>query len=443
MTARADGPRIVVDNGEYWLQNKGDLAMLAVTCARLRERWPAARIGVVTFDPVLLPLYERAAEPLFFSDGGAWRGVGPLAAAAARLPAPAAGRAVTWGRRTARRPRAVARMLRDALRRTPAGPVGAADAPWPAGRPRPRVPRAVEDADLVLGLGGGYLTDVDRNQAHRTLDLLERATQLGVPTALLGQGMGPLDDAVLRERAAAVLPSVCLVAVREPVTGPRLLAELGVPADRVVVTGDDAVELALRAAPARPGDGLGICLRTAEYSPVPGSATAALRDAVQQAARAQGAPLVPLAVSTYRDEDARSAAALVAGHADVVRPLDRYASAADLVRRVGRCRVVVTGAYHAGVFALSQGVPVVALTSSRYYDDKFAGLTAMFGGTGIVTLRLDDPQLRDRVAAELRRLWQEAPGLAEPLRAAAARQVSLGRAAYERVYDLVDARVPV
>ena len=30
-------------------------------------------------------------------------------------------------------------------------------------------------------------------------------------------------------------------------------------------------------------------------------------------------------------------------------------------------RLVITGSYHAGVFALAQGVPVLALAKSAYY----------------------------------------------------------------------------
>jgi hypothetical protein len=41
--------RILADNGEYSFQNKGDLAIVAVTVERLLERWPDAGIGVITF----------------------------------------------------------------------------------------------------------------------------------------------------------------------------------------------------------------------------------------------------------------------------------------------------------------------------------------------------------------------------------------------------------
>src|SRR5262245_41410818 len=43
--------RILVENSEYWLRNNGDLAMLTVTLDRIHQRWPDARIAVLTDSP--------------------------------------------------------------------------------------------------------------------------------------------------------------------------------------------------------------------------------------------------------------------------------------------------------------------------------------------------------------------------------------------------------
>ena len=80
-------------------------------------------------------------------------------------------------------------------------------------------------------------------------------------------------------------------------------------------------------------------------------------------------------------------------------PLGRFASPWALARQVGRCRIVVSGAYHVAVFALAQGIPVVGLSSSRYYDDKFEGLAAMFG-TGLELVRLDGDDVEDRLRCD-------------------------------------------
>jgi polysaccharide pyruvyl transferase WcaK-like protein len=113
-----------------------------------------------------------------------------------------------------------------------------------------------------------------------------------------------------------------------------------------------------------------------------------------------------------------------------------YESPEDVARAVGRCRVVVTGSYHAGVFALSQGVPVLALSKSAYYDNKFNGLADMFG-TGCTVLRTDAPDFNKHLKQAILEAYDRAPGELEPLLAAARDQISASRAAYERMAALV------
>jgi polysaccharide pyruvyl transferase WcaK-like protein len=289
----------------------------------------------------------------------------------------------------------------------------------------------------VLALGGGYMADVDPDQVHRTLDLLERAVELGVPTAMVGQGVGPLEDSELLARARRILPSVDFIALRERCNGPALLKSLDVDDDRVTVTGDDAIEMAYGLRSENVGSGFGVCLRIAPYSPVAGAATEAIRAALHTCAALASASLVPMAVSEYQSEDRRSTLPLTTGYANVVPMLSRHSSARDLARRVSTCRVVVTGAYHLAVFALSQGIPVVAMSSSRYYDHKFIGLRDMFQ-CGVSTVKLETDSLEQRLSDAILAASAEAPTIRERLLDAAQRQIRTSRAAYDRVYELVE-----
>ena len=437
------GRRIVVQHGEHWLRNNGDLAMLGVTVGRLRARWPQAEISVLTSSPALLRAYVPGVRPV--ADG--------------RLPSPLAlepvGRVVSWLGPSAVGPAAVrwlhARQwshasvdrIRRILRPVPA--TAASDitdvesAQLGARTLHDSEGAAVRGASLVLALGGGYVADVDPGETLRLLGLFATAVEQGVPTAMVGQGLGPLRDPRLTAHAARVLPAVDLIGLREGLKGPELLAELGVPDDRVTVTGDDAIELAYAMRSPALGNDLGICLRVAEYSPVAATARAAIRDAVQAVATDAGAALVPLIISEIHSEDRRSTLPLVTGYPRVVPPLGPFVSARAVAERVSRCRVLVTGAYHLAVFALSQGIPVVALTSSAYYDDKFVGLAAMFDG-GLDLLHLDDPQLAARLDAAIRARWQQAPLLRERLQVRAVEQIRASTAFYGRIFDLVDER---
>ena len=96
------------------------------------------------------------------------------------------------------------------------------------------------------------------------------------------------------------------------------------------------------------------------------------------------------------------------------------------------------GAYHAAVFALAQGIPVVGLTTSLYYDDKFLGLADMFDG-GLEMVRLDTGLLPERLTSAVRSAWEKAPDERVPLLASAERQIDASRRGLARVLDLVDA----
>jgi polysaccharide pyruvyl transferase WcaK-like protein len=442
--------RILVENSEYWLRNNGDLAMLAVTLDRMHQRWPDGRIAVLTDSPCLLRAYFPRAEGITVLDEDPWapptrlerlaghlgpRIVGPVVLARLRLRMrrkqfPDRLRA---GRR---------KLLRLVLRHPAPADVPASEtAPLPTGPLHPGSAAAAAQSSLVVALGGGYLTDADRPQTVRVLNLLEHACDAGVPVALVGQGLGPLDDSRLQARAAQVLPKAGLIALREGRQGSQILDRAGVAAQRVLVTGDDAIELAYHARTDEIGSDIGFCMRVAGYAPVSAGVVDLIGRAVRSAAAEHTAALVPLIIAEYRSQDRRSTLPLVRGYADVITPLSRYVPPIEIARRVARCRVVVTGCYHVAVFALSQGIPVVTLTSTAYYDGKFLGLSTMFG-QGLTLVRLNDPRPEQTLALAIDQAWLTAGAVREPLRARARMQIDASRAAFDRVAALTHDHPP-
>ena len=125
---------------------------------------------------------------------------------------------------------------------------------------------AFEAADLAVCTGGGFINDTFRGHARTILEQLALGARQGKPTAMFGQGIGPLGDAPLRERMRDWLPSLQLITLREGLVGPSILRDLGFPAERTVVTGDDAIELAHVCTPPQLGQGLGVNVRVARYS---------------------------------------------------------------------------------------------------------------------------------------------------------------------------------
>ena len=296
---------------------------------------------------------------------------------------------------------------------------------------------AVKDADLVVATGGGYLTDSFPGMVDGVCTTMELAQQFGKPTAMLGQGLGPLTRPELWSRVASVLRRLDLVTLREGEHGPSLLQKAGVSPTRYVVTGDDAIELAYSLRRADRGSAIGVNLRTAGYAGLATESAGRLGHILQATARDLGAPLVSVPISLNRGgEDVRAISELMAGYGGAGDGGASISTPAQCIRQVGSCRLVVTGSYHAGVFALSQGIPAVGIVGSEYYRDKFGGLRAQFG-RGCESIALDAPDFDDDLRRTVRRFYEAADDLRHELLEATARQIDTGVMAYERLHDIV------
>ncbi len=292
-------------------------------------------------------------------------------------------------------------------------------------------------ADAVVLSGGGGTTDYFPWETHAALDLFDAATRRGTPTGILGQGFGPLRGRYLRRRAAAVLPRVDLITLRERRSSAPLLRELGVASERVVTTGDDAIEIVANQRGAADADGLGVCVRVSDYSGVAEDQVRTLGRVLTAVSTRLKAELVPIPISAHPDERDLDVirAVLGARGADVQDgTIDTPRAAID---RVARCRVVVTGSYHAGVFALAQGIPAVGLAASSYYVDKFLGLRDQFG-EGCTPVMLDTDDLAGSLEAAIEEAWMQDAGVRARLVAAGEQQLEQGRVAYRRLFEIVE-----
>lgn len=298
---------------------------------------------------------------------------------------------------------------------------------------------AVDRADAVIVSGAATFADEARKHALLVLNTLELAADRGKPAALFGQGIGPLTGDDVRARAATVLPAARMIAVREAREGGALLAAFGVSADRVTFTGDDAIELAYDARPAALGDAVGVNVRVAEHSGLDAAFAGALGSVLRTFASARRVSLVPLPIAFHRFAEDPAAIRAVLGPDGGSDGGATLTGPRDVIREAGRCRIAVTGAYHAAVFALAQGVPVICLARSPYYVFKFKGLAEQFGDACAV-VRLDQGAPLGDVSAAMDRLWDSAPGRRDAILSVAAAQRAAGRAAYARLPGLLAPR---
>ncbi len=415
--------------------NKGNIALLQMALHRLHDLWPCASFDVMTIGPHLLKLYCPQTHPISADGRHNWSG-----------DREKLGRQHRWLPHIAWRS---AFELRDAVRRfknqeaaakTKAGPKSRSEInPDVSALPplSPDVQQGLRAADLVVATGGGYLCDSDKSRAIDVLLRLQQAIDLGKPTAMVGQGIGPVDDPQLRQVAQTVLPRVNFIGYREERVAPPLLASLGVPSGRAVMTGDDAVEMAFEARRPKLGSAIGVSLRVAHYTGVKKQHVEEVRAGLQRAAHQLKAPLVPVPISfAGHESDLSQINRVLAGYRAKTTRWSRFDSPRQLVRVAGRCRLVVAGAFHAAVFALGQGIPVVGLVQSVEYATKFQGLVDQFA-PGCVLLPLDTPHIDQRLEEAIKQAWEAAPAQRPVLLDRAVTQIALNRTGYQRLVSLI------
>jgi len=239
---------------------------------------------------------------------------------------------------------------------------------------------AVANADLVIVTGMGGITDAFPEYATNLLETLALAVRYRRYVAMVGQGFGPLHTPKLVAQARAVLPHIDFIGLREDRASLPLLLALGVPSDRVMTTGDDAIEMVYRLRRDSLGEGLGVNLRVADYSGLDKGLLEPLRQVLRDAMRGHRVPVVPLPISHVPGEaDVESIRYLMDVNDDSFGDGSPPEVLDTVIRQVQKCRLVITGSYHAGVFALANGIPTIGLAKSAYYIDKFMGLSALFG----------------------------------------------------------------
>jgi colanic acid/amylovoran biosynthesis protein len=406
---------ILIDPGTYNLANFGGVAMFRAAADRLREAIPGVRLRAFTESPASLSRVCPGVESVPHENVSEWVAdralLGPLQD---RFPAPLKSSILAVRDRVAARaPGLVRGALRTRLRLS-SKPTAGFDAFF----------AAVRDADAVVFTGGAGLNDEFPSFLKAFCTIVETAAGEGRPVALFGHAIGPLRPGPARRRLLEALRRLRIIGLRERVESPAYLREAGVDLSRVHFTGDDALEMALRHRPARLGKALGVNVRIAGYTGLGESALALLADVVARFRQRHEAPAVALPIAVHEAARDPEQIARVLGEKEPDPPADLSA----LLWRAGTCRAVVAGAYHAAVFALAQGVPVVALAQSPLYLAKFRGLQAEFGeGCRLVSLS-EGPE---KLAAELEEIWECAETLRPGLIAAAEGQARQGRTAYE------------
>jgi colanic acid/amylovoran biosynthesis protein len=424
--------RILVEPSDYTFLNIGDTAMLQVAVKRLKVLFPDSAIQVFTEDPEGLKFYCPDAIPLFTHVR--LEGRYSLAPLYEYMNHDRLTRYLFGFVRKFRHPLPLITeyIIQHLLRKSEH-----------LSKELQHYSKAVAEADLVVVSGMGGITDIFLMFAHGILDTVNLALQWGVSTAMLGQGIGPIKNPELISQTKEVLPHVSLFALRESRAGPLLLKSLGVSPEHVMVTGDDTIESAYQLRSEHLGNGLGVNLRAANYSQVDQLLIERIRPVIWDFATLNDAPLIPVPISRVSgEEDIVTIQHLVAGYQNVIGLEEDFSTPAKVIKQILHCRVVVTGSYHAAVFALAMGIPAVCLAKSEYYTDKFLGLAELFS-TGCQVVLLDDLEMPAKLQDAIERMWKSAEQVRPILLKAAENQIELSHAAYQRLCKIVGPKARV
>jgi len=258
---------------------------------------------------------------------------------------------------------------------------------------------------LVICGGGNLTTPYGRLLRFRSL-LAGYAEACGVPVVVTGQQIGPTLTPAETRILCQWLPHAVLVGVRDTEVSARFGRKLGVSEHRLIVTGDDALDLdAVRvSAPWIPSKAVGPVIGLSLHNPGQAgqrleqlSALASLLGPWLRGTNARVLMLPHLRASVAHRCDVRLAHdfSTACGLAEQIHVVDSpdYRDV-HIKYLTGLCDFIVTTRFHGAVFALTTGVPLMALSHDTYADSKFNGLFSYFG-LDWQAMRVTDPKAVD------------------------------------------------
>jgi len=412
---------ILIDSGTHSCHNVGDLAMLKTTVARFKSRFSNVECRVFTDSPERLLHYIPDAVPVSLKGRRGWFLIWNVFGGVHRLLPK---RMHDWlfhieNKLRLKSPDVFHRWIKYRLANRD-GDVISLESFF----------NEVKSADAVVASGGGYITDPFKLHTNILLQTLVLAGKLKKPTALFGQGLGPVHAKDLNYWAKCTLPSLQTLTLRESLYSKPFAENINDHNIRYKVTGDDAIKLAFQSKPKKLGVNLGVNIRIASYAGINENTVAVIRRVLANAEKKYLAKLLPVPISILGEKSDFSSLKLLLNK-DIPIEEQRTLNSPELViGQVGRCRIVVTGSYHAGVFALSQGISVVAIIASEYYRHKFEGLGSQFL-KGCYIIDQNKQNFEGELNNAIGKAWGEAENLREQLLERAQLQIDEAELAYD------------
>jgi polysaccharide pyruvyl transferase WcaK-like protein len=287
--------------------------------------------------------------------------------------------------------------------------------------------------DGLFVAGGGDMNDSFPEALWRYCALIHVFANAGKPIILSGQQLGPVECPINRRLLLSALKRVSYVGVREPTDSLRFCEEAGLSESQFAMCGDDSLGMApadireinelMRAYEITPRGFIAVNLRIAPYSRVSDDALVSFTETLAELSAIHGVDLVVVPVSIDDGDSDVDSGDLLARRikGPRIKVIRGGRLSGKLIKGLlGHADGVVGVSYHFNTFALSQGVPAVAVYSGDYYRQKAKGLAAFWGDERIA---MPVTELDGQAAHRIRAVFED-EGLRQRLKTRAAQATS-------------------
>lgn len=295
---------VLIENGTYDCHNAGDLSMLKVCIDRLQKHYPNDKILTATEAPASLKLINDKTIPVSLLRGKLlWLQDRNLLGGLHKV-LPIKNSIIDSFESSLRReyPSFAKYRITNKI-----------DHNSPDYLLLKNYINLIDSIDFAVVSGGGFVTDAFEDHAIRLLETIYLILKRGKKVAFLGQGIGPIESPKLKKIAKKVFPLVTLFALRESIKGPELLESLGVNARNIIVTGDDALELAASGRQPLLGNNIGFNIRVASYAAVENETSHNLAAVLQEQAKTFNCSILPVPIS-WHEKDLENALQIGRAH---------------------------------------------------------------------------------------------------------------------------------
>ncbi len=266
----------------------------------------------------------------------------------------------------------------------------------------------IYNSDLLFLSGGGYLTGHTLSRLWDNMLLIRLAYILGVPTILSGQTIGVWEKDKISQRIAKWgFNKAKLISVRDPEDSLNDLKGIGIDGDHVQATFDDALYCHDVSKEEIRGT-----LRDNNIDPEKPYIIVNVQGSVFNE---QFARFFDYVVSNYNTQiafiqmhpwdnwTAQEIIGLMKFPAHLVKYIYNIEKTIAIIRNAEVC---ITMKHHPIIFAMGNGVPVISIADSKYYDHKNKGALSIFG-LGEFSIYCEPDKLYETLLTKCETIWKE------------------------------------